>query len=112
MEPEIISQKEFEIRFCKWLIKNKRAFYFPEDEDIEDCGKLFRMPDFDYEHIHSMPDENGDLTTLLRCDYELFNWQTKNGKESAHFKFYCILKTYLDRVEDGPVVYGYSIFDE
>ena len=111
MMPEIISEAEFKIRFCKWLLKNKRTFYIPHGETLEDYARFYSLPDFDYEHTQSMPDENGDLTTLLRCDYKLSDWRTKNGREHAYFKFYCVLKTYLDRVEDGPVVYGYCIIE-
>ena len=66
---------------------------------------------YDYVHTQSLADENGDLTTLLRCNYELRDWQTRHGRNHAYFKFYCVLKTYLDRVEDGPVVYGYCIIE-
>ena len=111
MNPEIISEAEFKAEFCKWLLKNKRSFYLNDGETIEDYVETYRLPDFDYIHTQSMPVENGDLTTLLRCDYELRDWQTRNGKEHVYFKFYCVLKTYLDRVDDGPVVYGYCIIE-
>ena len=111
MGPEIISEAEFKIRFCKWLCKNKRSFHLPPDETLEDYAEIYRLPDFDYVHTQSLADENGDLTTLLRCNYELRDWQTRNGRNHAYFKFYCVLKTYLDRVEDGPVVYGYCIIE-
>ncbi len=111
MNPEIISEEEFKLRFCRWLVKNKRTVYLADDETVEDYAETYRLPDFDYEHTQSMADENGDLTTLLKCNYELRDWQTKNGKNHVYFKFYCILKTYLDRVEDGPVVYGYCIIN-
>lgn len=111
MGPEIISEAEFKIRFCKWLYKNKRSFYIPPDETVEEYAEFYRLPDFDYEHTQSLADENGDLTTLLKCDYELRDWQTRNGKHHVHFRFYCVLKTYLDRVEDGAVVYGYCIIE-
>ena len=111
MVPEIISEFEFKKRFCKWLLDNKRAFYLNSGDTIEDYAETYRLPDFDYIHTQSMADENGDLTTLLRCNYQLRDWQTKNGRKHVNFNFYCILKTYLDRVEDGPVVYGYSIIE-
>ena len=109
MYPEIISEYEFKKRFCQWLLENKRSFRIDSDDTVEGFAQTFRLPDFDYVHTQSLPDENGDLTTLLRCDYELRDWQTRNGKEHVTFSFYCVLKTYLDRVEEGPEVYGYCI---
>ncbi len=111
MNLEIIGEKEFRISFCKWMQKNCRFFWLPKGETIEDYAPLYRMPDFDYVHTQSMGDVDGNLTTLLRSKYHLHDWQTKSGKEPADFEFYRILKTYTDRVEDGPVDIGYVIID-
>lgn len=111
MNLEIISEFEFKKRLFKWLLDNKKGFYLSPYESVEEYAVAYPLPDFNYVHTQSMADENGDLTTLLRSKYHLSDWQTRSGKQHMDFEFYRILKTYLDRVEDGPVEIGYIVLD-
>ncbi|MBQ7121813.1 MAG: hypothetical protein IJO03_06060 [Clostridia bacterium] len=111
MISDILSEFEFKKRFFKWLLDNKRGFYLDSCDSVEEYARLNRLPEFNYVHTQSLPDENGDLTTLLKTKYQLRDWQTKSGRHHAEFEFYLVLKTYLDRVEDGPVEIGYITVD-
>lgn len=109
MISEILSEREFKVKLCEWLLKNDRICFLKEDETVEDYADRYRLPDFDYVHTQSCADENGDLITLLKSEINLRDWQTKNGKEHRKFVFYHILKTSVSCPEVEPFPMGYII---
>lgn len=109
MFPDIISEKEFKVKMCRWLLKNDRIFRIPEDEDFEDYAEHYPVPDFDYVHTQSFEDANGDLITLLKGKIHLKGWETRNGTEPRTFEFYHVLKTLTDTPEVEPFPVGYIV---
>lgn len=107
MVSDILSEWEFKLRLCKWLLENDRICFMQEDETLEDYAERYRLPDFDYVHTQSFADENGDLITLLKGHIHLKDWETRNGYEPRDFVFYKVLKTMTDCPEVEPFPMGY-----
>ena len=109
MISDILSEAEFKLRLCEWLLENDRICFLQNGETLEDYAERYRLPDFDYVHTQSFADENGDLITLLRSEIRLSDWETKNGREPRKFEFYRVLKTMTDSPEVEPFPMGYII---
>ncbi len=109
MISDLISEKEFTQRIAQWLLENDKGLFKSSNEAKDEYIRTFRMPDFDYTHTQSYPDENGDLITLLRSGIFLRDWETKNGREPRKIEFYKVLKTLTDTPEVEPFPMGYII---
>ncbi|MBQ4626486.1 MAG: hypothetical protein IJB45_04460 [Clostridia bacterium] len=110
MISEILTEKEFKIRVCEWLCKNKRAFFIEPYESIEELAFYYRLPDdLKYTHTQSLADENGDLITLLKSGIYLRDWETIDGKHHRRLEFYKVLKTFTDTPDVEPFPMGYII---
>lgn len=109
MISDILSEAEFKLRLCEWLLENDRICFLQNGETLEDYTERYRLPDFDYVHTQSFPDEQGDLITLLKSRIYLRDWETRNGMEPKKFEFYLVLKTMTDSPEVEPFPMGYII---
>ena len=109
MISDILSEAEFKLRLCEWLLENDRICFLQNGETLEDYAERYRLPDFDYVHTQSFPDEQGDLITLLKSKIYLRDWETRNGMEPKKFEFYLVLKTMTDSPEVEPFPMGYII---
>lgn len=107
MISEILSEAQFKLALCDWLLENDRCAFLSNGMSCEDFAQTYRLPDFDYVHTQSFADENGDLITLLKSEMHLKNWETKNGIEEKTFTFYKVLKTMTDNPEVEPYPMGY-----
>lgn len=111
MISDILSEYEFKVQLLRWLLKNDRGFLLPEYETVEDYAEIYKLPDFDYVHTQSHPDENDDLVTMMKAEIHLRDWETRNGREPRTFKFYLVLKTLTDCPEVERFPMGYIIVD-
>lgn len=108
---DILTEVEFKRRYLKWRLKNDIGMTIPRDENIDDYAEVYPMPDFDYVHTQSFADENGDLITLLKGNYHLSDWMTRNHKKPMDFTFYLVLKTLTDSPEVEPFPMGYIVVE-
>ena len=106
---DMLSEAEFKVELCKWLIKNDRCCFLKDNMTIEEYAEEYRLPDFDYIHTQSYVDENGDLITMLKSEIRLRAWETKNGYKPKTFTFYHFLKTFIDNPEAEPYPVGYMV---
>ncbi len=111
MTPELLSEKEFSRRLAFWLLENDRGVYLCPKTSRQEFAEDYRLPDFDYVHLQSFCDKDGDIITMLRGEIKLSDWQTKNGTEPRQFVFYKMLKTFLDTPEVEPFPLGYIILE-
>ena len=109
MSSELLTESQFKLEFCKWLLKNDRCAFLKNGMTVQDYADEYRLPDFDYVHIDSFCDSDGDVVTMLKSDYHLRAWETKNGYEPKTFTFYHFLKTFIDNPEAEPYPMGYMV---
>lgn len=109
MISKLLTEAEFKQELCNWLLENDRCAFLKDDMTAEDFAEEYRLPDFDYVHTLSAPDENGDLVTMLKSEVHLRSWETKNGYEPRTFTFYHLLKTFIDNPEAEPYPMGYQV---
>lgn len=104
----LLTEEELRIELAKWLYHNKITAYYTFPGDLEAFCLSFKLPEFDYEHTRSCPDENGDLLTFLRAKVHLTCIETFS-REDADFVFYKILCTYIQVPHIVPDTIGYII---
>lgn len=109
MISDIISENELRQKLALWLLENDIGVYLPSGMTKAEYAESYRLPDFDFTHVQSYSDNNGDLITLLKAELRLMEWETKNGKEPRKFAFYKVLKTVTDSDFINPTVIGYII---
>ncbi len=104
----LLTEDELRIELAKWLYHNKITAYYTSPNDPEAFCLAFKLPEFDYVHTQSYPDENGDLLTFLKAKVHLSSIETFN-REDADFVFYKILCTYIQVPHIVPDTVGYMI---
>ncbi|MBQ4338913.1 MAG: hypothetical protein IJC37_05765 [Clostridia bacterium] len=103
-----LTEDELRTELAGWLYRNRITAYYTFPGDLEAFCLSFRLPEFDYEHTRSCPDENGDLITFLRAKVHLSDIETFSKKD-AEFVFYKILCTYIQVPHIVPDTLGYVI---
>ena len=109
MITDILSEKEFCQRLGLWVLDNDKGAILPHGMSREEFAGNYRMPDFDYVHMQTYPDENGDLITVLKSGISLRDWETRNSEKPAKFEFYKLLKTFVSTPDVEPYPMGYVI---
>lgn len=104
----LLTEDELRTELARWLYRNRITAFYTSPHDIEAFCLAFKLPEFDYEHTRSCPDENGDLLTLLRAKVHLSCIETFSKKD-ADFIFYKILRTYMQAPQIVPDALGYVI---
>ncbi len=108
----IVDEDELKRRYLIWKIRNYIVPPLNPGTTLEEHLETFTMPETEFVYHKSSFDENGDLITLLRGNYHLKDWQTRNRKRPADFEFYYVLKTLADSPEVEPFPMGYIIIKE
>lgn len=111
MMPELLTEKEFSRRLAYWLLENDIGVCLPLGMTRREFADSYTLPDFDYVHLQSFCDKDGDVITMLRGEIELSDWQTRNSHVAKRFVFYKMLKTFLDTPEVEPFPLGYIILE-
>ncbi len=107
MITNLISESELRQALALWLLKNDIGVYLPAGVSKADYVETYRLPDFDFVHVQSYADANGDLVTLLKAEFSLKAWETKSGNEPKSFAFYKVIKTSTDSPDLEQTVIGY-----
>ena len=108
MNDVLLSEKEFTKKVVEWLLKYDIGFLRAPDYTIDDYVHEYTLPDFDYVHVDSFVDEDGDLLTYLKAEMLLKASESRTFKEQR-LVFYHILKTFIDSPEVEPYPMGYYI---
>ncbi len=111
MMPKLLTEKEFSRRLAYWLLENDIGVYPPFGSTRSEFADSYTLPDFDYVHLQSFCDKDGDVITMLRGEIKLSDWETKNRHVPKQFVFYKMLKTFLDTPEVEPFPLGYIILE-
>lgn len=109
MITDILSEKEFCRRLGLWVLDNDKGAVLPYGMSREEYAESYRLPDFDYVHMQTYPDENGDLITVLKSGVSLRDWETRNSDKPMKFEFYKLLKTFASTPDVEPYPMGYII---
>lgn len=106
MITDIIDENELKSMLARWLIDNDRSVILPSGSSIEDFVSDFKLPDIKGEHTQSTADADGNITTLLKHEIRLKDWETKSGKE-CRFIYYSVLKSSAENPDIEPFTEGY-----
>lgn len=106
----LLSEKEFKEEIVRWRLKYDRIFFIKEGYELEDYVHEYDFPDFDYVHVDSFIDDDGDVMTYLRGELTIDRTQSRNFK-TQRMIFYHIIKTFIDSPEVEPYPMGYIIVD-
>ncbi len=103
-----MSETEFKKELVKWHLKYDRMFFRKEDYSIEDYAEEYKLPDFDYVHVDSFIDDDGDVVTYLRSDITLDRIRSRSCTVQR-VVFYHVIRTFIDSPEVEPYPMGYTI---
>lgn len=107
MITDLISENKLKELLACWTLENDIKAYLAPNSTKEEYIEYFRIPELDYKHTQSLPDNNGNLQTLLKAEISLSDWETKNGREKRTFVIYQVLSTPLSAPETEPFPIGY-----
>ena len=96
MISELLTEDEFRRVYAEWRYENDRGVFLPPGISFEEFACDFPLPDEPSEHTQSSADSDGCITTLLKGEIRLTEWQTKSGKGEKVFTYYKVIKTPAD----------------
>ena len=105
---ERLSEKEFKEEVVRWLMKYDRTFFRKEGYELDDYVHEYRLPDFDYVHVDSFIDDNGDVLTYLRGELIIDRIRSRSCTKQKLI-FYHTIRTFIDSPEVEPYPMGYTI---
>ncbi len=108
MKNIFLSEKEFKKEVVKWLLKYDGIFLRSEGFTLDDYAHQYKLPDFDYVHLDSVVDDDGDVLTFLKGEVVISRMRSRDFKEHKII-FLHILRTFIDSPEVEPYPMGYSI---
>ena len=103
-----MSEREFKEEIVRWRLKYDRIFFIKEGYELEDYVHEYKLPDFDYVHVDSFIDDDGDVVTYLRGELTISRTQSRNCK-TQRMIFYHVIRTFIDSPEVEPYPMGYTI---
>lgn len=107
MITEVISEDELRRIMALWFLEHDKGACIPPGHTKEEYIEDFRIPDVPLTHTQSMPDLDGNISTLLKGEIRLSDWETKQGKKEERFIFYKVLTTLTDNPDLEPILKGY-----
>lgn len=110
---ETITGDQLRQKLADWTLRNKKGLPLPCDLGAADFFDNFKLPETEFKLTQSFIDDEDEIKALFKTTVFLHTWQTRDGKNSAGFSYYKIMKAVMDNNGNitDYVICGYVVTD-
>ncbi len=93
MITDLLSEEEFRRVYTKWRCENDLGVTLPPGISFDEFASDYPLPGETLEHTQSGADADGCITTLLKGEIVLKEWQSRGSGGDKTFVWYKVIKT-------------------